>query len=105
MPYNKFSFKKKKSINFFREEIDRLTQSLIKIRQEIQKIMDGKLPQNDKPLINAPHSLKKVTSSEWNHCYSREEAAYPLEFVEKRGKYWPVGRADETYGDRNFCAT
>jgi len=65
-------------------------------------VIDGKWPQNDNPLVNSPHSLKHVVSSEWKHPYTREEAAFPLEWIKRRGKFWPCGRADETYGDRNF---
>jgi glycine dehydrogenase len=44
-----------------------------------------------------------VTANNWNHAYTREEAAYPVEWVRKN-KYWPpIGRLDDTYGDRNFC--
>lgn len=35
--------------------------------------------------------------------YTREVAAYPLEFVRKRGKFWPaVGRIDNVFGDKNL---
>ena len=45
-------------------------------------------------------------SSEWNHPYSREEAAFPLPWILPRGKYWaPIGRNDDSYGDVNFLCT
>lgn len=44
---------------------------------------------------------------DWNHCYSKQIAAFPLPWVQTRGKYWPpVGRIDEAHGDRVFiCKT
>ena len=46
-----------------------------------------------------------ATATEWTHAYTREQAVYPLPWVEDR-KFWPpVGRIDNPYGDRNlFCS-
>lgn len=45
-------------------------------------------------------------SNDWNHSYSREEAAYPASWIYNRGKVWPaVGRVDNVYGDRNLVCT
>jgi glycine dehydrogenase len=46
-----------------------------------------------------------VSTSEWTHPYSREQAAFPAPWVRER-KFWPyVSRIDNVYGDRNlFCA-
>ena len=46
----------------------------------------------------------KSSSDNWSHPYSREQAAYPLDYL-KQSKFWPsVGRVDNAYGDRNlFC--
>ena len=40
----------------------------------------------------------------WTKKYSREKAAYPLPSL-KNNKFWvPVGRIDNSYGDKNlFC--
>jgi glycine dehydrogenase len=67
-------------------------------------VEEGKLPSEDNPLKNAPHTATALLASEWKHAYSREQAAYPLEWV-RAHKYWPpVGRVDHVYGDRNvFC--
>ena len=45
-----------------------------------------------------------ITSNEWDFPYTREEAAFPLDFV-RDNKFWPsVSRIDSAYGDRNlFC--
>ena len=62
----------------------------------------------DARFLHQVHPAKQsllVTASEWSHPYTREKAAFPLPFVRER-KYWaPVGRIDNTYGDRNlFCS-
>ncbi|MCE4547316.1 MULTISPECIES: aminomethyl-transferring glycine dehydrogenase [unclassified Caballeronia] len=87
------------------EEIDRFIDAMIAIRSEIEKVQTGAFDKVDNPLKCAPHTAQSVTSNEWSHAYSREEAAYPIASVAAR-KYWPpVGRADNSYGDRNlFCA-
>jgi len=87
-------------------ELDRFIEALIKIREEIDKVEKGVYDKNDNPLKNAPHTADHVVASEWNHKYTREEAAYPLPWVKTRGKYWPpVGRIDNAYGDRNLICT
>ena len=42
---------------------------------------------------------------QWDHPYSREQAAYPAPWLREH-KFWPaVGRIDNVYGDRNlFCS-
>ena len=53
-------------------------------------------------LKNAPHTSVEIASDNWNHGYSRERAAFPIESL-KKDKYWsPVGRIDSVYGDRNL---
>ena len=86
-------------------ELDRFCDALIAIKQEIEAVQEGKLDEKDNPLANAPHTLADVAASEWEHPYSREQAAYPVESL-RRYKYWaPVNRVDNVYGDRNlFCA-
>ncbi|MGI9294584.1 MAG: aminomethyl-transferring glycine dehydrogenase [Pseudomonadales bacterium] len=86
-------------------ELDRFCDALIAIKQEIEAVQSGKLDATDNPLINAPHTLEDVAGSTWEHPYSRELAAYPVESL-RRYKYWaPVNRVDNVYGDRNlFCA-
>jgi glycine dehydrogenase len=86
------------------EELDRFCDSMIQIRKEISKVQAGEWPLEDNPLVNAPHTADSLLDMEWNHAYSRKEAAYPLNWIKAR-KYWPpVGRIDNVYGDRNlFC--
>jgi glycine dehydrogenase len=89
-----------------KEELDRFCDALIKIRDEIRLVQEGKYDKTDNPLRNAPHTAAMVLSDSWNHKYSREEAAYPLPWVKARGKYWPpVSRVDNVYGDKNLVVS
>jgi len=87
------------------EELDRFCDAMIAIGEEIAAVQAGKLDARDNPLANAPHTLEDVTGTNWEHPYSREMAAYPVDSL-RRYKYWaPVNRVDNVYGDRNlFCA-
>ena len=86
-------------------ELDRFCDAMIAIRGEIEDVIAGKVDARDNVLKNSPHTAAAVTATEWPHPYTREKAAFPLPFVRER-KYWaPVGRIDNTYGDRNlFCS-
>ena len=85
-------------------ELDRFCDCLIKIKQEIDKIKSGKFDKIDNPIKNAPHTDLELASNNWEHKYSREEAAYPSNFL-RSSKFWPpVARVDNVYGDKNlFC--
>jgi len=86
-------------------ELDRFCDALIAIRQEIAAIEEGRSDKADNPLKGAPHAATMVTATEWKHSYSREQAAYPLDYV-RANKFWPaVGRIDNTYGDRNLICS
>ena len=86
-------------------ELDRFIEAMVTIAGEISKVRNGAFDKIDNPLKNAPHTAQVVLSDNWEHQYSREEAAFPAERLRKL-KYWPpVGRADNVYGDRNlFCS-
>ena len=86
------------------QELDRFCDCLIKIKEEIDKIKSGDFDKNDNPIKNAPHTDLELASNEWEHKYSREEAAYPSNFL-RSSKFWPpVARVDNVYGDKNlFC--
>jgi glycine dehydrogenase len=87
-------------------ELDRFCDAMIAIRAEIAAIAAGKLDRDDNPLKNAPHTAREVMAEDWAHSYSRQQAAFPLPWVEARGKYWPpVKRVDNVYGDRNLVCT
>lgn len=84
------------------EEIDRFCDAMISIRKEIDKVSKE---DSNNVLKNAPHTLEMVTADIWEYPYTREEAAFPLEFV-KDNKFWPsVRRVDDAYGDRNLICT
>ena len=86
------------------EEIDRFCDVLLQIRQEIADIESGKSDKTDNVLLNAPHPEYEVVADEWTHPYSRQQAAYPTEWVAQT-KFWcPVGRVDNGFGDRNLVA-
>lgn len=89
-----------------KEELDLFCDALISIRNEIQEIELGTYERSNNVLKNAPHSLDAVVSGEWNRPYSREKAAFPLEWMKTRGKFWPtVGRVDNVWGDKNPVTT
>lgn len=86
-------------------ELDRFCDALISIRDEIKAIEEGSSDVKDNPLKNAPHTQLMVTADEWNHSYSRQQAAYPLHYV-TLNKFWPsVARVNNTQGDRNLICT
>jgi glycine dehydrogenase len=87
-----------------KDELDRFCDAMIAIRQEIQAVIDGRADPKDNVLKNAPHTASAISSSEWAHPYTREQAVFPLPFVRER-KFWPsVSRIDNPFGDRNlFC--
>ena len=86
------------------QELDKFCDCLIKIKEEIDKIKNGDFDKNDNPIKNAPHTDLELASNKWEHKYSREEAAYPSNFL-RSSKFWPpVARVDNVYGDKNlFC--
>lgn len=86
-------------------ELDRFCEAMIGIRKEIKRIETGDLDKEDNMLKNAPHSAEQVTDDNWEHSYSRSEAAYPVESL-RADKYWcPVSRVDNAYGDRNLVCS
>jgi glycine dehydrogenase len=86
-------------------ELDRFCDAMIAIKNEINAIENGQADKVDNVLKNAPHTASMVIAEEWNHAYTRNEAAYPLPYV-RSAKFWPtVGRVNNTHGDRNLiCA-
>jgi glycine dehydrogenase len=83
-------------------EMDRFCDAMISIRKEIDQASKDE-PNN--VLRNSPHTLQMVTSDDWDFPYTREQAAFPLEWVGDN-KFWPtVRRADDAYGDRNLMCT
>ena len=83
-------------------ELDRFVDAMIKIRQEIKDIEDGKAAQNDNIITHAPYTAEMLMANDWNFSFSREEAGFPLK-SDVQDKYFPhVTRIDDAYGDRNL---
>ncbi len=86
-------------------ELDRFCDALLGIREEIRQIEEGKADKKDNVLKNAPHTQFNVIRDEWTKPYSRETAAFPLDYV-RLNKFWPsVSRVNNTHGDRNLICT
>ena len=84
-----------------KNELDRFCEAMIGIKKEINEIIEGKIPQDNNVLVNAPHTVSDVCE-DWDRPYSKEKAVFPKEWI-KENKFWPyVSRIDNAYGDRNF---
>ena len=83
-------------------ELDRFCDAMIAIRKEVAFAVKDE-PNN--VLKNAPHTMAMITADQWEFPYSRQLAAFPLEFVHDN-KFWPtVRRVDEAFGDRNLICS
>lgn len=88
-----------------RAELDRFCDAMISIHQEIIAVRDGIADRSDNVLKHAPHSADILLDDNWNHSYSRRQAAYPAAWLQDY-KYWPpVSRVDNVYGDRHLVCT
>lgn len=79
------------------EELDRFCDSLISIRKEIEAVEKGEQPREKNVLKMAPHSLKDLLAGDanWDRSYTRQQAAYPLPWLQEK-KFWPsVTRLDD----------
>lgn len=76
-------------------ELDRFCDALISIRKEIEAVESGEKPREGNLLKMAPHTQADLMRSEWDRCYTREEAAYPVPWLREK-KFWPsVCRVDD----------
>ena len=86
-------------------EVDAFCEAMIAIREEIAQVASGHWSLEDNPLHNAPHTAGCLLVENWDHPYTREQAAYPLGKA-FRPKVWPsVRRIDGAYGDRNLVCS
>ncbi len=86
-------------------EVDAFCDAMIAIRAEIDRVGSGEWPAEDNPLRNAPHTAECLLVANWDHPYTREQAAYPMG-KGFRPKVWPsVRRVDGAYGDRNLVCS
>jgi len=87
-----------------KEELDRFCDAMISIHAELEKIRSGAWDRADNPVKNAPHTALEL-AGDWQHRYSREEAAFPKPWL-RSAKFWPpVKRIDNVAGDRNLVCT
>jgi glycine dehydrogenase len=83
-------------------ELDRFCDAMIAIRKEIET---ATADNHNTVLHNAPHTQAMLTADVWNFPYTREQAAFPLEYIAEN-KFWPsVRRVDDAYGDRNLVCS
>lgn len=86
-------------------ELNTFVEVMDNIWQEIEEVKNGKADKEDNVLINAPHPEYEIVNDQWNHCYTREKAAYPIRYT-RENKFWiNVARIDNTLGDRKLLAT
>ena len=80
-----------------KEEMDRFIEALVCIKRECEAIAG----EPDNVVVNAPHTAEEI-AGEWSHPYSRDKAAFPLDWV-RNAKFFPfVTKIDNGYGDRNL---
>jgi glycine dehydrogenase len=87
-----------------KEELDRFCVAMTTIRSEIRAIEEGRMPRDDNPLKNAPHTSGAIAGA-WSHPYTRDQAAFPAPWTRER-KFWTaVGRINNAQGDRHLVCT
>ena len=83
-------------------ELDRFCAAMIAIRGEIEEVVTGQADKKDNILKHAPHTAQAVSADSWARPYSRQQAAWPLDWV-RQNKFWPsVARVDNVYGDKHL---
>jgi len=88
-----------------KQELDKFIAAMKSIRNEINTIASGQSDEKDNVLKNAPHTINLIANDIWEKPYSRQEAAFPLEYINSN-KFWPsVSRVDDAFGDRNLVCS
>ena len=83
-------------------ELDRFCDAMLSIREEIDA---SNVDEPNNVMKNSPHTMQMVTNDSWDFPYSRQQAAFPLQYVSEN-KFWPaIRRVDDAYGDRNLICT
>ena len=83
-------------------ELDRFISAMASIKKEIDA---HAFTDHNSILKNAPHTQDMLTADEWPFAYTRQEAAFPLDYI-RGNKFWPfVRRVNEAYGDRNLVCS
>ena len=88
-----------------KHELDTFCDAMISIKKEMEEVITGDADGENNVLKNAPHTLAMITANEWELPYSREKAAFPLNYLSDN-KFWPsVRRVDDAFGDRHLICT
>ncbi|HTT09242.1 MAG TPA: aminomethyl-transferring glycine dehydrogenase [Gammaproteobacteria bacterium] len=88
-----------------KRELDKFCDAMISIHGEIAAVESGKLDKNDNPLKHAPHTHDLLLDDQWSRPYSKQQAFFPLPYLNDT-KYWPpVSRIDNVEGDRHLVCT
>ena len=85
-------------------EMDYFIEAMKSIREEIKEVEEGKAEKKNNVVVNAPHTAETLIANNWDNPYSREKAAYPLDWVRSNKYFTPVSKIDDAFGDRNLCA-
>ncbi len=86
------------------DELNRFCDAMIAIHGELTAIEQGQFDRTDNPLKNAPHTAVEI-AGDWTHPYTREQAVFPLPWLQE-AKFWPsVKRIDNVAGDRHLICT
>ncbi len=89
-----------------RVELDRFCDAMLAIRAEIAQIETGAITLAESPLRHAPHTLADLVSGNWTRSYDRQTGCLPAGAALAGDKYFPpVGRLDNSYGDRNLVCS
>ena len=88
-----------------KQELDKFIAAMKSIRNEINAIASGQSDEKNNVLKNAPHTIDLVANDVWEKPYTRQEAAFPLAYINEN-KFWPsVSRVDDAFGDRNLVCS
>lgn len=86
-------------------ELDRFCEAMIRIREEIKEVENGKADPENNVLKHAPHTMRVSLNDTWDRPYTREKAVFPTPDL-RFNKFWPtVSRVDDAYGDRNLMCS
>ncbi len=88
------------------EELERFCRAMSIIYDECMQVASGQLPADNNPLVNAPHTAEFLLGDNFELAYSRQQAIFPDDLVDRSYKYWPpVARVDNVYGDKNLICS
>jgi len=85
------------------EDLDRFIEAMKAIREEIREVEEEMAERKNNVICNAPHTVEMLIDSNYSFPYSREKAAFPLEWVRENKYFTPVAKIDDAFGDRNLC--